>query len=137
MTVSPYLTFNGECKRAFQFYEKALRGKIEFSMTMGESPMADKTPAEQRDRIMHTSLRVGNFVIAGADAPPEYYSKPQGFSVALSVDDPAEADRLFNALAENGNVRMPIQETFWAKRFGMVVDQFGQPWMVNCEKPMS
>lgn len=136
MKVSPYLTFNGDCKRAFQFYEKALGGKIEFSMTYGESPMADQTPAGQRDRIMHTSLKVGDSVISGADAPPERYSKPQGFSVALSVDDPAEADKVFNALSQNANIMMPIQETFWAKRFGMLVDQFGQAWMVNCEKPM-
>ena len=137
MRVSPYLTFNGDCKRAFQFYERALGAKLEFSMTMGESPMADKTPAEQRDRIMHISLRVGDFVIAGADAPPEYFSKPQGFSVSLDIDDPAEADRVFKALSEGADIKMPIQETFWAKRFGMLVDQFGQPWMVNCEKPMS
>src|ERR1700748_3279187 len=109
MRVNPYLTFNGECKRAFQFYEKALGAKIEFMMTMGESPMADKTPAEQRDRIMHASLRVGDYVVAGADAPPEYYSKPQGFSVSLDVEDPAEADRVFAALSEGGNIRMPIQ----------------------------
>src|SRR5579862_9933544 len=106
MKVSPYTTSNGDCKRAFYFYEKALGGKVDFSITMGESPMADKTPASKPDRMMPTSLKVGNFVIARGDAPPEYYSKPQGFYVALSVDDPAEADRVFNALAQSRKVRM-------------------------------
>ncbi len=136
MKVQPYLTFNGQCKEAFQFYEKCLKGKIQFMMTNGESPMAEKTPPDQRNRIMHVSLAVGDQTIAGADAPPQYYSKPQGFSVALNVPDQAEAERVFQALSDGATVQMPIQETFWAKRFGMLVDRFGTPWMVNCEKPM-
>ncbi len=70
----------------------------------------------------------------GSDAPPEQYEEAKGFSVALSVDDTSEAERIFNALAENGTVRMPLQQTFWAVRFGMLVDQFGVPWMVNSEQ---
>jgi PhnB protein len=136
MKINPYLAFDGQCKRAFQFYEKALGGKINFMMTMGESPMADQTPPEQRDRIMHASLSVDDQMIAGADAPPQHFSKPQGFCVSVDVPEPADADRIFNALSEGGKVQMPIQETFWAKRFGMLIDQFGQPWMVNCSKPM-
>ena len=69
-----------------------------------------------------------------SDAPPGHYEKPQGFSVALQIKDPVEGERIFNALAENGKVQMPFQETFWATRFGMCVDRFGIPWMVNCEK---
>ena len=72
----------------------------------------------------------------GSDAPPDQYSKPQGFSVCISLDEPAEADRIYAGLAEGGNQVMPIAETFWARRFGMCVDRFGIPWMVNCEKPM-
>jgi len=136
VNVSPYLSFNGNCKQAFQFYEKSLGGKIVFSMTYGESPMAGQTPPEQQNRIMHTSLVVGGHTIAGADAPPQHFSKPQGFCVTLSISDEAEAERVFNALSEGANVQMPMQETFWAKRFGMLIDQFGTPWMVNCEKPM-
>ena len=70
----------------------------------------------------------------GSDAPPEYYEKPQGFSVTLGIDTPAEAERIFNTLAEKGTVRMPLEETFLAVRFGMLIDQFGIPWMINCEK---
>jgi PhnB protein len=73
---------------------------------------------------------------AGRRLPPNHYQKPQGFSVSISTNDPAEADRVFNALAENGAVQMPIQETFWAVRFGMVTDRYGIPWMINCGKPM-
>ncbi len=71
----------------------------------------------------------------GSDAPPTYQEKPQGFSLSIQVKDPAEAERCFHALAENGTVRMPIQETFWALRFGMLVDSFGIPWMINCPRP--
>ncbi len=78
---------------------------------------------------------VGDLVLMGCDAPPEHYQKPRGFSVALHVDDAAEAVRIFETLAENGEVKMPLQETFWALRFGMLVDQFGTPWMINCGRP--
>ena len=71
-----------------------------------------------------------------SDAMPDCYEKPQGFGISLQMTDPAEAERVFNALAENGNIKMPLQETFWAKKFGMLVDRFGIPWMINCEKPM-
>ena len=70
----------------------------------------------------------------GSDAPPGRYEEPKGFSVSVQIKDPAEAERIFQALAENGKVQMPIQQTFWAERFGMLVDQFGTPWMINCEK---
>src|SRR5215470_2283672 len=71
----------------------------------------------------------------GRETPPGFYQPPNGFCVSLSMDDPAEAERIFNALAENGQVNMPLQQTFWALRFGMLVDQFGIPWMVNCSDP--
>jgi PhnB protein len=73
--------------------------------------------------------------LTGADVSPESYQKPQGFSVSLQIRNAAEADRIFEALAENGAVQMPVQETFWALRFGMLVDQFGTPWIINCGKP--
>ena len=136
MKVNPYLNFNGQCEAAFKHYEKALGGKIVFSMTHGNSPMADQVAPDWKDKIMHISLAVGDQVLMGSDAPPSHYEKPQGISVSLNIDAVDEAERVFRALSENGTVRMPIQETFWARRFGMVVDQFGIPWMVNCEKPM-
>jgi PhnB protein len=132
MQLSTNLTFNGQCEAAFKFYEKCLGGKIQIMMRWGDSPMGDQVPSEWRDKILHTSLIVGESALLGADAPPDQYEQPKGFSVTIGLDDSAEAERVFNALAENGTVQMPLQETFWAARFGMVVDRFGIPWMVNC-----
>lgn len=134
MQLNPYLTFNGQCEAAFKFYEKCLGGKIEVMMTHRDSPMAEQVPSEWRNKIIHARLIVGDKVLMGSDAPPEHYEETKGFSVSLSVDDPADAERTFDALAANGTVRMPLQKTFWAARFGMLVDQFGVPWMVNCEQ---
>jgi len=134
MELTPYLAFNGQCEAAFKLYERVLGGKIEFSMTFGESPMGNDTPPDWRNKIMHARMRVGDDVLMGSDAPHGRYEKPQGISVSISVDKPAEAERIFKALAEGGTVQLPIQKTFWAERFGMTVDKFGIPWMVNCEK---
>jgi PhnB protein len=127
-----YLNFNGECEAAFKFYEQCLGGKIVAMMTYADSPMGKQTPLEQRDKIMHINLTVGDIVLMGSDAPPDYFEKPQGFNVNLQFDDVVEAERIFHALAENGTVKMPFQESFWAKRFGMAIDRFGTPWMINC-----
>jgi PhnB protein len=135
MQLNPYLTFNGQCEAAFKFYERCLGGKIEFMLTHGDSPMAAQVPAEWRNKIMHARLVLGDKVLMGSDAPPERYEGAKGFSVSLGIDTPAEAERVFHALAEKGTVQMPLQETFWALRFGTLVDQFGIPWMVNCERP--
>ena len=103
-------------------------------LTHGESPMAKDTPKEWLDKIMHARMTVDGQVLMGGDAPPNSYKQPQGFSVSIAIKQPKDADRIFQALAEKGQVQMPIQETFWAQRFGMVIDRFGIPWMVNCEK---
>lgn len=135
MRLNPYIYFNGQCEEAFTFYEKALGGKIQVLMTFEKSPMASKLPAEWGKKVMHVRMAAGDQVIMGSDPPPGHYTKPQGFSVCLELQTPGEAERIFQALAEGGNVTMPIQETFWALRFGMLVDRFGIPWMVDCEKP--
>jgi|SRR5215469_17033687 len=135
MHLNPYLTFDGRCEAAFKFYEGCLGGKIVAMIRHGETPVADQTPAAWRDKIIHARLVVGDQILMGSDAPPDRYEPSKGFSVTLGVDDPAEADRVFHALSDGGNVRMPIQKTFWARRFGMLVDRFGIPWMVNCEEP--
>jgi PhnB protein len=136
MKLNPYLMFNGQCEAAFKFYEQCLGGKIEAMMTYGEtpkeSPMADQVAPGLHDKIMHVHLTVGDQELMGSDSPIEYYEEPKGFSVSLNIDNLAEAERIFHALAENGTVQMPLQETFWAKSFGMVIDQFKTPWMINC-----
>ena len=134
MQLNPYLTFNGQCEAAFKFYEKCLGGKIEAMLTHEGTPAEQGVPTEWRKKILHARLTVGDQELMASDAPPERYEKPQGFSVSLNVNTPAEAERIFHALAENGKVQMPLAQTFWAIRFGMCVDRFGIPWMVNCEK---
>jgi len=134
VNVEPYLAFNGTCAEAFRTYEKVLGGKLEM-MTHGESPMADQTPPDQRGRIMHARLDLGEgAVVMGSDAPPQYFTKPQGFSVSIGVKQTSEGERIFKALSEGGEVKMPFAKTFWAAGFGMCIDRFGIPWMVNCEK---
>jgi PhnB protein len=135
MQSNPYLFFNGQCEAAFTFYEECLGGKIIEKMTYGQSPMADQASPELIDRIMHINLTIGDIVIMGADAPPEMFEQPQGFYVNLQFDNVAEAEKIYNALAENGTVRMPFEETFWAHRFAMLVDRFGTPWIINCNLP--
>ena len=134
MKVNPHLSFNGQCEAAFKFYEKVLGGKITFSMTWAEMPGADQFPPESQKLIMHTALSVGDDTIMGADAPPDRYQEPKGVDVSLHIKSAAESERIFNALAEKGRVTMPFQKTFWSPGFGMCVDQFGIPWMVNTEQ---
>jgi PhnB protein len=134
MQLNPYLTFNGQCEAAFRFYEQCLGGRIVTMMPHEGTPVAEHVPAEWRNKILHARLIVGDQVVMGSDAPPDRYEEPKGFSVSVQIKDPAEAERIFHALAENGKVQMPIQQTFWAARFGMLKDQFGIPWMINCEQ---
>jgi PhnB protein len=133
MQMNPYLTFNGQCEAAFKFYEKCLGGKIEAMLPHKGTPAEAHTPPEWHDKIMHARLNVNGEVLMGSDAPPDHYKEPKGFSVSLQLKDPAESERIFNALAEGGKVGMPLQQTFWATRFGMLVDRFGIPWMINCD----
>ena len=134
MKLNPHLTFSGQCEAAFKFYERCFGGKIVTMLTWGSSPMAQQAPPEWREKILHATLAVGSNVLIGADILPEQYEQPKGFSVLLGIDDPVDAERIFHALAENGTVQMPIQKTFWAVRFGVLVDQFGTPWEINCEQ---
>ena len=134
MQLNPYLNFDGQCEAAFKFYERVLGGKITFSMTWGEMPGADQFPAETHKLIMHATLSIGDEVLMGADSQPGGYQQPKGMNVSLHVKDTAEGERIFNALAESGTVQMAFQKTFWSPGFGMCVDQFGIPWMINCEQ---
>jgi len=134
LKLTPYLSFDGHCEQAFKLYEQCLGGKITFMQTYGDSPMAEQTPTEWRKRVMHATLSVGDQLLQGSDSPPGQYQKPQGFSIAIALSDATEAERIFKALSEKGKVQMPLEETFWALRFGYLIDRFGVPWMINCEK---
>ncbi|MBD2070537.1 VOC family protein [Leptolyngbya sp. FACHB-671] len=137
MKLNSYLMFNGQCEAAFKFYERCLNGKIIDMMTYAQSPdpsMIAQVSSEWRDQIMHVALMIDDQELMGSDNPPGYTEEPKGFSVSIGLDNPSEAECIFHALAENGTVRMPLQQTFWAYRFGMLVDQFGIPWMINCDQ---
>jgi PhnB protein len=131
----PYLTFDGQCEAAFKFYEECLHGKTIFMMTYENTPMDLQAPPDWRKKISHATFALAEFMFYGADALPGHYQKPQGFALQFNLSDPVEAARIFNTLAKNGTVQMPLQETFWALHFGILVDQFGIQWHINCEKP--
>ena|SRR2546423_4248185 len=134
MQLNAYLNFNGQCEAAFKFYEQALGGKI-LNLTRFEStPMAQQMPSEMRNKIIHARMQIGDTVLMASDAPPERFRPPGGFGLSLSVNSGTEAEQKFNALAENGTIEMPMSQTFFAARFGMLKDRFGIPWMVICEK---
>jgi PhnB protein len=132
MQLNPYLFYNGNCEAAFKFYEKVLGGKIEMMLRNEEAPESMPAPPERKMQIMHARISIDGEVLMASDAPPDRFHKPQGFSVSLTVNDPAEAERKFKALSEGGNVNMPFGKTFFSRGFGMCADQFGIPWMVNC-----
>jgi PhnB protein len=133
--IEPYLNFPGNAKEAMAFYTKALSGKVLFSQTFGESPMGSQTPDDYKDKIMHATIQAGNVKFMLSDGPPGWQCKP-GNNVNLSLHSESieEIENAFNGLSEGGNVLMPLQETFWAERFGMVIDKFGIGWMTNVEK---
>jgi PhnB protein len=133
MQINPYLYFDGQCAAAFKFYEACLGAKIEAMMTHAGTPAESHVPAEWRDKILHARLTVDGQVLMASDAPPGRQQKPQGFSVSLGFKDAAQGEKVFKALSEGGQVIMPYAQTFWAKGFGMLVDKFGIPWMINAE----
>jgi len=134
MTINTYLHFNGNCEEALKFYEKALGMKLAFLLRYGEAPKGVECSKELAAKIMHGRIVAGNNVIMASDCPPDRYSPQAGFSISINVETPAEADKYFKALSEGASIVMPIEETFWAQRFGMLIDKFGVSWMVNCEK---
>lgn len=129
-----YLNFDGQCRAAFDLYREVFRGEIVMRMTYGDSPMRDEMPADSRDRIMHCQLEAAGAVLMGADGPPPHTASGQGTCVNIDVNGIEEAERIYAALSAGGEVQMPLQETFWAHRWGAFTDRFGKPWMINCMK---
>lgn len=134
MLLNPYLNFPGTCEEAFQFYRQCLGGEMLLTRRHEGTPVEDEAPAEWRHKILHMRMRIGDVLLMGGDELPEDYEPPRGFNVTLGIDDAAEAERIFAELAKDGTIRLPLQETFWATRFGMLTDRFGIPWMINCER---
>jgi PhnB protein len=127
-----YLTFNGNCADAMRFYERTLNGKLEMLMTHAESPIVAQAPPGSADRIMHARLVIDGRVLMASDSMVgQPYEGMKGFSLSLIYPTVADAQRVFDALAEGGQVHRPLQKMFWAEAFGMLVDRFGTPWMIN------
>lgn len=137
MHLNTYLIFDGDCRAAFEFYQRCLGGEIVAMLPYSQAPESENLPAESRDRIMHTRLVVDGQALMGSDNTAECplpYEGIKGAHISISVETLEEAERIFHALADNGTLRMPLEETFWAERFGMLVDKFGVSWMVGCNK---
>ena len=134
MQMTTYLSFNGQCEAAFRLYERCLGGRLGPIFRYAGSQMANDAPPGWQDKIMHGSITVGGHTLMGADVAPDRYEEPKGISLSLQIDDVADAERTFRDLAQGGRVVMPLEKTFWAARFGMVVDPFGIPWLINCDE---
>lgn len=130
-TLDSYLFFDGNCAEAMRFYHRTLGGELQKMMTYGESPQPQQCPAGAEHRVMHACLVLDGRMLMASDTPPGHGSTPGGFALALSYPDPAEARRVFDALAEGGSVTMPLEKTFWTEIFGMLTDRYGMPWMVG------
>ncbi|MGH9854748.1 MAG: VOC family protein [Blastocatellia bacterium] len=133
MQMNPYLSFKGDCEAAFKFYVQCLGGQPGAIFRYAGSPMANDVPADWSDKIMHGSITIGDQTLMGADVAPDQYEEPKGFSLSLQIKSTADAERIFHELAKDGRVVMPLEKTFWAALFGMVIDRFGIPWMINCD----
>jgi PhnB protein len=133
--LNPYLTFDGNAREAMEFYKTCFGGELAI-MTFADSPMKAQAPPGAENRVMHARLSKGPIVLMASDALPGMpFQQGNNFQLAISCEAPEESDRLFTALSAGGKVVMPLQETFWAERFGMLTDKFGVSWMLDLEKP--
>ena len=136
MALRPYLNFNGNCREAFTRYKEIFGGELTV-MTMADMPAGEEQPpADQADLVMHASLTWGeDNMLMASDDPTGGYETPRGVYASYTQADPGESKRVFEALAEGGEVQMPIAPTFWSPMFGMCTDRFGTPWMIDTENP--
>jgi PhnB protein len=133
MQMHPYVNFDGQCEAALTFYAQCLGGQLGAIFHYAGTSLADQVPADWQDKVMHGSVTIGGQVLQGADVGPDRYEQPQGFSLSLQMTSTTEADRIFHMLAKGGTIVMPLEKTFWAARFGVLVDRFGIRWLINCE----
>lgn len=128
-----HLSFPGNCRQALDFYAETLGGRLLNSLSHGETPAGAEVPDDWQDKIIHAEFSLGRLTLMANDTPPDHYQPPQGVSVQVGFDDLESARTAFERLSEGGTVRMPFDETFWARGFGMLTDRFGIAWMVNCD----
>jgi PhnB protein len=134
MHIEPYLFFEGRCEEAVEYYRKALGAEVMMLLRYKDSPEpppAGKLPAGSENKVMHASLRIGETTVMASDGLAQGRPSFEGFSLSITVPDEARADKLFAALADGGQVQMPLAKTFWSARFGMVKDRFGVGWMIG------
>jgi PhnB protein len=136
MKLNTYLNYGGNCEEAFRFYEKNLGGKITALMTWADQPDASNIPPEMRKSILHARITIGDTELMGSDVPPQRFQPMRSVYLSLSVASDDEAERIFALLSHEGDVFMPMQETFFASRFAMLRDKFGTSWMIIHERPM-
>ena len=131
MRLNTHLTFNGQCREAFQVYAQYLAGEITAMVTFNDV-RTDSSAAGFGDKILHATLKVGDQRLTGADLQSAEYQIPKGFAVQLNIDDPDQAKLIFEAFIVGGVIQFPLQKTFWAKYYGLLTDRFGIPWEINC-----
>lgn len=136
MKINEHLTFNGNCREAFEFYESLFGGSLTMT-SFGESPAANHVPEEWKDRIVHATLSLDEAEIAGADVPPDEYRRPEGFYLLIEPEDPNKAEILFSALSTDGEIKIHLQEMFWSVCYGSVIDKFETPWEISCAEAPS
>ncbi len=133
MKASVHLSFGGDCEEAFTTYVRVLRGTLVYSLRYRDSPMATEVPTDWQDKLYHATMTIGGLTLMGGDQTG--HDHRNGFMLVVNPDTAEDAHVMFAALAEDGSVQMPLQETFWSPAFGMVIDRFGVPWSINCEAP--
>ena len=133
MKLYTYLNYGGNCRQAFEFYVDHLGGKITFITTHGEQPEADKVPPDWKNAVLHARMEIGDTILLGADIPPDRFQPMRSAYLTLIVDSSDEAERLYDLLKEGGQIFMPMEETFFARRFAMLRDRFGTSWMLLSE----
>ena len=134
MKLYTYLNYGGNCRQAFEFYEEHLGGKIKFVTTHGEQPDNTAVPPEWKNAVLHARMELGETILLGADIPPDRFKPMRSAYLTLIVDGIGEAERIYALLSEGGEIFMPMEETFFARRFAMLRDRFGTSWMLLDER---
>lgn len=136
MKFTPYLNFDGKCREAMTWYADLFGGKVAAMMPFGETPAAEYVPAELQTHVMHACIEFGDGqTLMASDTTPQCpYTGVKGMAVAVNIVGTERTERIYKALADGGKIEMELQQTFWALRFASVVDRYGTPWLINCDK---